>query len=275
MEKPMLPECPRESAALPLAERMKAPSCAQYLTDLAAMGAGQPAELRPTDIGSTISNGGRPPPAALAHHEPTRELARPPTPHCPAQLDDGALVLAGELAWKRLRAAPTMSDWVAVGKALLVLRKQAVAEAGAYNGIRYSKRNAALLDKHGFREISKSARQCAMLMVENWPAIEHWLAGFEVDRKLNHPLVIWRGWLASQRPKQTQRHHTGSTWRNRGRTEPSMFAKVIAAIRPLLPDQDESVIKDVSCAAVRAMGFSVPAAIYRAREQMETAHCVS
>ena len=114
-----------------------------------------------------------------------------------------------------------------------------------------------------------------MLMVENWPAIEHWLAGFEVDRKLNHPLVIWRGWLASQRPKQTQRHHTGSTWRNRGRTEPSRFAKVIAAIRPLLPDQDECVIKDVSCAAVRAMGFSVPSAIYRAREQMETAPCVS
>jgi hypothetical protein len=76
-------------------------------------------------------------------------------------------------------------DWLAVGKALLVLRKQAVAEAGAYKGIKYSKCNAALLDKHGFREISKSARQCAMLMVENWSAIERWLAGFEVDRKLN------------------------------------------------------------------------------------------
>jgi hypothetical protein len=85
-----------------------------------------------------------------------------------------------------------------------------------------------------------------MLMVENLPAIERWLAGFEVDRKLNHPLVIWRGWLASQRPKQTPRQGTNSTWRNRARTEPSMFAKVIAAIRPLLPDQDESVIKDGS-----------------------------
>jgi hypothetical protein len=54
-----------------------------------------------------------------------------------------------------------------------------------------------------------------------------------------------------------------------------MFAKVIAAIRPLLPDQDESVIKDVSCAAVRVMGFSVPSSIYRAREQMEKAPCIS
>ena len=42
MEKPMLPEYPRESAALPLAQRMKAPSCAQYLTRLVAMGSGQP-----------------------------------------------------------------------------------------------------------------------------------------------------------------------------------------------------------------------------------------
>jgi hypothetical protein len=47
---------------------------------------------------------------------------------------DCAVVLEGELAWKRLRAAPTMTDWVAVGKALLVLRKQAVAEAGALQG---------------------------------------------------------------------------------------------------------------------------------------------
>src|SRR5215472_2868579 len=64
MEKPMLPECPRESAALPLAQRMKAPSCGQYLKDLAAMRAGQPPELRPTDIVSMTGKGGQPPPAA-------------------------------------------------------------------------------------------------------------------------------------------------------------------------------------------------------------------
>jgi hypothetical protein len=217
-----------------------------------------------------ISKGGPPPPAALAHHEPPPEPARHPTPHCPAQPDDGAVVLEGELAWKRLRAAPTMADWVAVGKALLVLRKQAVAEAGAYKGIKYSKCNAALLDKHGFREISKSARQCAMLMVENWPAIERWLAGFEVDRGLNHPVVIYRGWLASQRsPKQTKRDATDTTWRNRQRLEPSAFAKAYAAVRPLLPDQDDRVIKDVCYAVTRALGLAVPASVYRASKQSQ------
>jgi hypothetical protein len=125
-----------------------------------------------------------------------------------------------------------MADWLAVSKALLVLRKQSVAEAGAYKGIKYSKCNAALLDRHGFREISKSA----MRHVDGTklPRDRTLARGLEVDRKLNHPLVVWRGWLASQRPKQTQRHHTDSTWHNRGRTEPSMFANVIAAIRPTL-----------------------------------------
>src|SRR5215469_11763644 len=89
MATPKLPECPRESAALPLAQRMKAPSCAQYLTDLAAMGAGQPTKLRPSDMGSTISKGGPPPPAALAHHEQSAEPAGPLAAHCPARLDDG------------------------------------------------------------------------------------------------------------------------------------------------------------------------------------------
>src|SRR5215470_15803205 len=83
MEKPMLAECPRESAALPLAQRMKAPSCAQYLKDLAATGAGQPPELRSTDRGSPISNGSQPSPGASAYHEPPPEPAPPLTPHCP------------------------------------------------------------------------------------------------------------------------------------------------------------------------------------------------
>jgi hypothetical protein len=106
------------------------------------MGAGQLPELRPTDIGSMISNGGQPSLAAW-HNEPPPEPAPPLTLKSPSQLEDGAVVFEGELAWKRLRAAPTMADWLAVGKALLLLRKQAVAQAGTYKGIIFEMQRGA------------------------------------------------------------------------------------------------------------------------------------
>jgi hypothetical protein len=89
---------------------MKAPSSAQYLKDLAAKRAG-PAELRPTDIGSMISNGGQPPPAALAHNEPPREPTPPLILNSPFQLDDGAVVFEGELG-----ARPRNGKWLDAGR---------------------------------------------------------------------------------------------------------------------------------------------------------------
>jgi hypothetical protein len=244
MERPMLEPGPRE--ILGAKATAETPSTAEYLRDLAALRTSAP----PTE-----------PPAP----EPTLPLV----PLSPVH-DDGAVIIEGEIAWQRLRTSPTLPDWLAVGRALLMLRKRAIEQAGSYRGIKYSRANSELLDKHGFREISKSARQSSMLMVENWPAIERWLAGFEVDRGLNHPVVIYRGWLASQRsPKHIKRHATDGTWRNRQRLEPSAFAKVYAAVRPLLPDQDDTVIKDVCYAATRALGLAVPASVYRARKHSQ------
>jgi hypothetical protein len=71
--------------------------------------------------------------SAMPANEPPLQPDRALVPTKP-ELDDGAVLLEGELACARLKKSPAMADWLAVGKALLVLRKQATQEVGAYKG---------------------------------------------------------------------------------------------------------------------------------------------
>jgi hypothetical protein len=249
LERPVPEITPRE--VLGAKTRKDAPSSAEYLRNLRAMRSGKVDPNTTSGVASMISKGGTTAPSTQVTSTQ-------------AELDDGVALLEGEIAWKRLRSSSTLSDWCAVGRALLVLRKQATEEVGNYKGIKYSKANAALLDKHGFREISHSARQSAMQMIENWNKIEPWLSEYQTDRRLNHPQVIVAGWRASQRPRpDNNRHATDKTWRNREPLQPSAFDRVYKAIRPMLPDKDEDAIRELSIVAVRAMGFAVPGSVYR------------
>ena len=93
--------------------------------------------------------------------------------------DDATVIREGRAAWKRLdtQSKNALPDWLQVGKALLILRRDCMAEVGADKprGVKYVKANARALKRHGFTAISKSARATAMLVVENWPDVSEWL----------------------------------------------------------------------------------------------------
>ena len=119
---------------------------------------------------------------------------KPPVPVMqPHRRNDDEIVLEGEAALRRIRGSAPVQDWLKIGRALLVLRKRAMKEVGAKKprGLPYVTRNSALLRQHGFMAISRSARQTAMLVVENLPAIEAWLETLPDERRLglNHPMV--------------------------------------------------------------------------------------
>jgi hypothetical protein len=193
---------------------------------------------------------------------------KPPAPVTqPHRRNDDEIVLEGEAALRRIRGSAPMQDWLKIGRALLVLRKRAMQETGTKKprGLPYVTRNSALLRQHGFMAISRSARQTAMLVVENLPAIEAWLATLPDDKRLglNHPMVVWRGYLAAQR-KRNNRISEGA-WRDRKMMPEGDFQALFAAIAETLPSGDAMTI---SMSACRALGFAVPkSALRRAQEQ--------
>jgi hypothetical protein len=270
LERPILPITPREQFGADC--RPGTPSSSEVARQLRALNGATPTILASQPA---VSQGGQGPKGSAATHllvpvvEPTLPEPEPePAPATQTEINDAALLLDGEIAWQQLKQANSLEKWFRVGKALLILRRLATEQAGCYKGIKYAKANAALLDKHGFREITRSTRQSAMLVVENWPAIERWISGFEVDRKLNHPLVIWRGWLASKRkPKETNRHTTdaNSTWRNRELTKPVLVQQIVGALRRWFPDEEPEDYRSCAHEIVRIFGYAVPRALFEKR----------
>jgi hypothetical protein len=179
-----------------------------------------------------------------------------------ARRSDDEVIAEGEAALRRIRGARPMPDWIKVGRALLVLRKRAMQEVNAKKprGITYVTRNHALLRQHGFLAITKSTRQCAMLVVENLPAIEAWLKTLDDPTGLNHPVVIWRGYLKAK--KHRTRVSEGA-WRGRQFMPEADFAKILQAIVETLPSGDAVTIAK---SVVRAMGYAVPRKAYCGRE---------
>jgi hypothetical protein len=257
LERPIPVAGPRE--VLGAKAGKDAPSTAEYLRNLAAMHAGTPPDTPPSLVQAVQRKGGG---APLTPAEPRSQPDQALVP-TETELDDGAVILEGELAAARLKKSIAMADWIAVGRALLVLRRQATQEAGAYKGRKYSQANSALLYKHGFQWITKSSRQCAMLVTENLAAVEAWLATLPEEKRLglNHPVVIWGHYQTAQRIKDGRRQRT--TWRNREPIDVTRYLGVYEAIRPLLADQHNDDIIRVCRAAIRAMGFSVPVAVFR------------
>ena len=183
------------------------------------------------------------------------------------RLKDDEVIAAGEAALRRIRGARPMVDWIAIGRALLVLRQRAMAKTDAKKprGVLYVRRNRALLRQHGFLAISKSARQTAMLVVENLPAIEEWLTRLpeESGLSLHHPMVIWRGYLAAKKRNEETTSISEGAWRSRRFMREEDFAKVVQAIAETLPSQDPITI---AVAVVRSLGYAVPRKFYCGRE---------
>jgi hypothetical protein len=175
--------------------------------------------------------------------------------------NDATTIREGRAAWERLNIASktALSDWLLVGKALLILRRDCMAEVGADKprGIKYVKANGRALKQHGFTAISKSARQTAMLVTENWPAVSQWLQSRSAtQRELTHPMVTWRSYLASKRP------HRREAWRQRIGTTETAVRRAIAAVSEELKGVDVDIPR-VVFACLRAVDIAIPEPLIR------------
>jgi hypothetical protein len=93
-----------------------------------------------------------------------------------------------------------------------------------------------------------------MLCAENEAKIREWIATREGAEAVNHPMVVWRGFIASQerdRPKS-------QAWRTRNPATLPMVYQVLTNVRPLLPGATIEMIREIAFAAIRGMGFAVP-----------------
>lgn len=120
---------------------------------------------------------------------------------CDAQPNLSECVRAAQAAWKRLSSGHTRDDWVLVGKALQMLRVEAMrsAHTNKPEGRRYNQEYSDLLRANGFDGIDKATRSRLFAVFDNIAEIDKWLATVPVNKRLhlNHPDAIWRGWQKS------------------------------------------------------------------------------
>ncbi len=91
--------------------------------------------------------------------------------------DSSDMVAEGRQAWQRLRQRATWADWLAVGRALLISRTEALKAAGTNRcvGTRYIAGD--WLRQNGLDDIAAQERYRLMLILEHLPAIEQWRGG--------------------------------------------------------------------------------------------------
>jgi hypothetical protein len=84
----------------------------------------------------------------------------------------------GQQAWMRLRNDNTWPDWIAVGKAHVIGRAEAMREAGVNrpNGHRFDKAFSAWRKRHGFDDLDKGDRSRLFKVMDHLAQIEAWCA---------------------------------------------------------------------------------------------------
>lgn len=128
---------------------------------------------------------------------------------CPGQPMLHECILAGQEAWRRLSSGHTRQDWLLVGKALQLLRVEAMltAHVNKPEGRRYSQEYSDLLRANGFDAVDKSTRSRLLSVLENIAEIEKWLATVPANKQLelNHPHTIWRAYqrIVAKKPGDT------------------------------------------------------------------------
>ena len=117
---------------------------------------------------------------------------------CPGQPMLSECIRAGQEAWHRLSSGHTRQDWLLVGKALQLLRVEAMltAHVNKPEGRRYSQEFSDLLRANGFDAIDKSTRSRLLSVLDNITGIGKWLATVPANKQLelNHPHTIWRAY---------------------------------------------------------------------------------
>jgi hypothetical protein len=145
-----------------------APTSSQYLRDLAVMRLGE-ASQPSGSVAGMISNGGQSSLAAPESSSSKSEPSQPLVPFSPAELDDGTIILEGEIALRRILSVENCyPDWRAIGLAVLVGRRICMREAQVKrpHGIKYCRLFRAWLSEHHFDEITETTRKCACLIAK-------------------------------------------------------------------------------------------------------------
>jgi len=129
----------------------------------------------------------------------------------PASTDEAAIA-AGREALQRLRSRRTWDDWLCVGRAVYLLRDQALGTANAKRpyGRKYVVVYGQLLQQHGFDSVNRDVRGALVQIVENLDKVEAWRATLPETVRLdwNHPHSVLRHFMAAGRPRQRGPHHS-------------------------------------------------------------------
>src|SRR5262245_21963507 len=120
----------------------------------------------------------------------------------PVIIEQSDPIALGREAWARLQNAKAWDDWLLVGRALEIGRKEAMARARTNKprGRRYNDEFSGWLQTHGF-DLDESDRAKLLFLVERLPQVEEYLATLTQAKRasLNHPSAVWRAFRCPDR----------------------------------------------------------------------------
>jgi hypothetical protein len=142
--------------------------------------------------------------------EPRQELREEtPSPQERAR----TMILARE-AWRRLTRHQTFQDWLQVGEALVVGRREVLAlpEVRGPRGKKYSQAFSKWLDENNLRwmdeartkEMDAKDRAALLKLMESQEKVMAWREGLSASNRLrlNHPRAVLQKWARTQVPQQ-------------------------------------------------------------------------
>jgi hypothetical protein len=142
--------------------------------------------------------------------EPRRELREETLSHP----ERARMIILAREAWRRLTRHQTFGDWLQVGEALMIGRKEVLAlpEVRGPRGKKYSQAFSRWLDENGLRwldeaktkQLDEKDRAALLKIVESRDEVVAWHEGLTVTNRLriNHPRSILQKWIKTQVPKQ-------------------------------------------------------------------------
>lgn len=160
--------------------------------------------------------------------------------------DTLAQIEEGRAAWGRLRerGRREWADWVAIGKALEIAKRQCLQAAGCTTpyGQRYSKAMGAWLAANDMGDIGQQVRCRLARCMERLHDIEKWRASLDEEKraKFSHPDSIWFNFTDQRRDvkhpttrRYTAPNHPASRRRIDKMDRPSqdMVRRVATALR--------------------------------------------
>jgi hypothetical protein len=129
-------------------------------------------------IASMISKGGS-----------TSLAPKPDNKFSPEELDDTAIVLAGQVAWMAEQKSSAKENWFAIGAALWVGSRLCRQMKG-----RYQSNFHGWLEENNFQGIGRETRRSAISCAQNEQKVRAYLSTLppEEAASINHAQVMWR-----------------------------------------------------------------------------------